>query len=118
MADRYVRVKTTQGKVYYGLLELNQSVKVLSTAPWLGGEPNGELLAPDTYQLLYPCEPSKIVAVGKNYSAHAVEMGGEVPREPVLFLKPTTTLISPEEEIALPPQSKRVEYEGELALVI
>ncbi|MFN6067365.1 MAG: Rv2993c-like domain-containing protein, partial [Pseudanabaena sp.] len=41
MADRYVRVKTTQGKVYYGLLELNQSVKVLSTAPWLGGEPNG-----------------------------------------------------------------------------
>ncbi len=118
MADRYVRVKTTQGQVYYGLLELNQAVKVLSTAPWLGGEPNGELLAPDTYQLLYPCEPSKIVAVGKNYSAHAAEMGGEVPKEPILFLKPTTTLISPDAEIALPPQSKRVEYEGELALVI
>ena len=118
MADRYVRVKTAQGQVYYGLLELNQAVKVLNKAPWLGGKPNGELLAPDTYKLLHPCEPSKIVAVGKNYSAHAVEMGGEVPKEPILFLKPTTTLISPDDEIALPPQSKRVEYEGELALVI
>ncbi|MBD2177110.1 fumarylacetoacetate hydrolase family protein [Pseudanabaena sp. FACHB-1998] len=118
MADRYVRVKDSQDKVSYGLLELNQSVKLLSGAPWLGGEPNGELLAPDTYQLLAPCEPSKIVAVGKNYSAHAVEMGGEVPKEPILFLKPTTTIIAPEAEIALPPQSKRVEYEGELALVI
>ncbi len=118
MADRYVRVKTVSGEVYYGLLELNQSVQVLSTAPWLGGEPNGELLAPDTYQLLHPCEPTKIVAVGKNYSAHAAEMGGEVPKEPILFLKPTTTLIAPEAEIALPPQSQRVEYEGELALII
>ena len=118
MADRYVRVKTFQGEVYYGLLELNQSVKVLNTAPWLGGEPNGELLAPETYQLLAPCEPSKIVAVGKNYSAHAAEMGGEVPKEPIIFLKPTTTIISPDDKIALPPQSKRVEYEGELALVI
>ncbi|MBD2149840.1 fumarylacetoacetate hydrolase family protein [Pseudanabaena sp. FACHB-1277] len=118
MADRYVRVKASQGKVYYGLLELNQSVKILDTAPWLGGEPNGELLAPDTYQLLAPCEPSKIVAVGKNYSAHAAEMGGEVPKEPIIFLKPTTTIIAPEAAIALPPQSKRVEYEGELALVI
>ena len=118
MADRYVRVKTFQGEVYYGLLELNQSVKVLNTAPWLGGEPNGELLAPETYQLLAPCEPSKIVAVGKNYSAHAAEMGGEVPKEPILFLKPTTTIIAPDDKIALPPQSKRVEYEGELALVI
>ena len=118
MADRYVRVKTSQDEVYYGLLELNQSVRILTTAPWLGGEPNGKLLAPDTYQLLSPCEPSKIVAVGKNYSAHAAEMGGEVPKEPIIFLKPTTTLISPEDKIALPPQSKRVEYEGELALVI
>jgi len=118
MADRYVRVKTSQGEVCYGLLELNQSVQLLSTAPWLGGEPNGKILAPDTYQLLSPCEPSKIIAVGKNYSAHAAEMGGEVPKEPIIFLKPTTTLISPEDEIALPPQSKRVEYEGELALVI
>lgn len=118
MADRYVRVKTSTGQVYYGLLELNQSVKLLNTAPWLGGEPNGDLIAPETYQLLPPCEPTKIVAVGKNYSAHAAEMGGEVPKEPILFLKPTTTLTAPESEIALPPQSNRVEYEGELALVI
>jgi len=118
MADRYVRVKTSQGEVFYGLLELNQSVKVLNAAPWLDGELTGKVLAPETYQLLHPCEPSKIVAVGKNYSAHAAEMGGEVPKEPILFLKPTTTLIAPESEIALPPQSKQVEYEGELALVI
>jgi 2-keto-4-pentenoate hydratase/2-oxohepta-3-ene-1,7-dioic acid hydratase in catechol pathway len=118
MADRYVRVKTATAKACYGLLELNQSVRLLNTAPWLGGEPTGELLAPETYQILPPCEPSKIVAVGKNYSAHAAEMGGEVPKEPILFLKPTTALIASEAQIALPPQSKRVEYEGELALVI
>ncbi|MEE3717955.1 fumarylacetoacetate hydrolase family protein [Tumidithrix elongata RA019] len=118
MADRYVRVKNAQGQVCYGLLELNQSVQILTDAPWSGGKPNGELLAPETYQLLAPCEPSKIVAVGKNYTAHAAEMGGEVPQEPLLFLKPPSTLLSPDGTILLPPQSQQVDYEGELALVI
>ncbi|HMS02865.1 MAG TPA: fumarylacetoacetate hydrolase family protein [Gemmatimonadaceae bacterium] len=62
--------------------------------------------------------PSKIVCVGKNYRDHAAEMGGEVPKEPLLFLKPPSSLIGAGEPIRRPPQSSHVEYEGELGLVI
>jgi 2-keto-4-pentenoate hydratase/2-oxohepta-3-ene-1,7-dioic acid hydratase in catechol pathway len=82
------------------------------------GQPMEEQLEPMEYQILAPCAPSKIVAVGKNYAKHAVEMGGEVPKEPLLFIKPSTTIIAPETPILYPAQSQRVEYEGELALVI
>jgi 2-keto-4-pentenoate hydratase/2-oxohepta-3-ene-1,7-dioic acid hydratase in catechol pathway len=69
-------------------------------------------------RLLAPVLPSKIVAVGKNYAAHAAEMGGEVPLEPTIFLKPSTAVIGPGDRIDLPPQSERVEHEAELAIVI
>jgi 2-keto-4-pentenoate hydratase/2-oxohepta-3-ene-1,7-dioic acid hydratase in catechol pathway len=118
MTDRYVRVKTGQGQIHYGLLQLNQSVQVLTTAPWLGGTLSDELIAPETYQLLAPCQPSKIVAVGRNYAAHAAELGNSVPKEPLIFLKPPSAILSPEGTILLPPQSQQVDYEGELALVI
>ena len=65
--------------------------------------------------------PSKIVCVGRNYAAHAKELGNEVPSEPLLFLKAPTALVLPSDrkrEIVLPPQSERVEHEGELAIVI
>jgi 2-keto-4-pentenoate hydratase/2-oxohepta-3-ene-1,7-dioic acid hydratase in catechol pathway len=75
-------------------------------------------LEPDTYQLLAPCAPSKIVAVGKNYTDHAAEMGTPVPTEPLLFLKPPTSITASGREIQYPPISQRVDYEGELALII
>jgi 2-keto-4-pentenoate hydratase/2-oxohepta-3-ene-1,7-dioic acid hydratase in catechol pathway len=118
MARRYVRVQTEEGQVFYGLLQLSRAVEVLDAPPWLKGQPTGLELEPDRYRLLAPCAPSKIVAVGKNYANHAAEMGGEVPQEPLLFLKPPTTIIATESEIYYPPQSQRVDYEGELALVI
>ena len=62
--------------------------------------------------------PSKIVCVGKNYEAHAAEFGMEVPEEPLLFLKPSTAVIGPGDAIELLPISRRVDYEGELAVVI
>jgi len=62
--------------------------------------------------------PSKIVCVGRNYKAHAAELGNEVPPEPLLFLKPPSSLIGPGEAIVLPTGFGRIEYEGELALVI
>jgi 2-keto-4-pentenoate hydratase/2-oxohepta-3-ene-1,7-dioic acid hydratase in catechol pathway len=62
--------------------------------------------------------PSKIIAVGKNYLKHAQEMGTPVPKEPLLFLKPPTTIIADGQNIYYPPQSQQVEYEGELALII
>jgi 2-keto-4-pentenoate hydratase/2-oxohepta-3-ene-1,7-dioic acid hydratase in catechol pathway len=69
-------------------------------------------------QLEVPAEPTKIVAVGRNYRAHAAELGNAVPSEPLLFLKPPSSLLRPGGGIALPPESGRVEFEGELALVV
>jgi len=71
----------------------------------------------DGVRLLAPCLPTKIVCVGRNYAAHAEEMGGEVPAEPLLFFKPSSAVIGPEDEIALPAGAE-VHHEGELAVVI
>lgn len=118
MAQRYVRIKTNQGQIYYGIINLSRQVRVLDAPPWLGGKPTDLELEAEKYQLLAPCLPSKIIAVGKNYAHHAAEMGGKVPEEPLLFLKPPTAIIAPEENVIYPPQSQRVDYEGELAVVI
>jgi 2-keto-4-pentenoate hydratase/2-oxohepta-3-ene-1,7-dioic acid hydratase in catechol pathway len=69
-------------------------------------------------RLLSPILPSKVVCVGRNYAEHAAELGNEVPAEPLLFLKPSTSVIGPNDVIKLPPQSHRVEHEAELAVVI
>jgi 2-keto-4-pentenoate hydratase/2-oxohepta-3-ene-1,7-dioic acid hydratase in catechol pathway len=80
-------------------------------------EAGGEDL-PAGARLLPPVVPSKIVCVGRNYADHARELGNEVPAEPVIFLKPPSAVIGPEETIIRPPQSQRVDFEGELAIVI
>jgi 2-keto-4-pentenoate hydratase/2-oxohepta-3-ene-1,7-dioic acid hydratase in catechol pathway len=118
MAQRYVRVKTNTGHIYYGRLQLNRSVEILDAPPWLGGKVTTQVLEESDYKLLAPCAPSKIIAVGKNYAAHAAEMDSAVPKEPLLFLKPPTTIIADGQPIFYPKQSQRVDYEGELALVI
>src|SRR5687768_10170786 len=69
-------------------------------------------------RLLAPVAPSKIVCVGRNYREHAAELGNQMPKEPLLFLKPPSSIIGPEEFIELPNLSQRVEHEGELAVVI
>jgi 2-keto-4-pentenoate hydratase/2-oxohepta-3-ene-1,7-dioic acid hydratase in catechol pathway len=70
-------------------------------------------------RLLAPVIPrSKVVAIGKNYAAHAAEMGGETPEEPLMFLKPNTSVVGPGDPVFYPSQSERVDYEGELAIVI
>ncbi len=69
-------------------------------------------------KILAPCKPSKIVAVGINYRDHATEMKHDLPEEPVIFIKPATTVIGPEDAIIMPAASRRVDYEAELALVI
>lgn len=117
MLQRYVRVQSATG-IHYGLLQLNREVTVLDAAPWLGGQASGQILASDEYELLTPCLPSKIVAIGRNYAKHAAEMGNEVPSYPLIFLKPPTALQAPQQPIYYPAQLTRVDYEGELALVI
>lgn len=118
MAQRYVRVKTANGQTHYGVLQLSKSVQILDAPPWLHGQITDVQLEPESYQLLAPCAPSKIIAVGKNYAAHAAEMGTLTPKEPLLFLKPPTSVIAADTAIQYPPQSQRVDYEGELAVVI
>ncbi|MFD4438350.1 fumarylacetoacetate hydrolase family protein [Nocardia sp. NPDC058519] len=69
-------------------------------------------------RLLAPILASKVICIGKNYAAHAAEMGGEAPVDPVIFIKPNTSIIGPNASIILPPSSSQVDYEGELAVVI
>ncbi|MBE1487754.1 fumarylacetoacetate hydrolase family protein [Plantactinospora soyae] len=69
-------------------------------------------------RLLSPILPSKVVCVGRNYVEHAAELGNDVPTEPLLFLKPSTSVIGPRDAIRLPTQSKQIEHEAELAVVI
>ncbi|MFH0957082.1 MAG: fumarylacetoacetate hydrolase family protein [Pseudomonadota bacterium] len=71
-----------------------------------------------TVRLLAPCEPTKIVAVGLNYRDHAEELNMKLPEEPLLFLKPSSSVIGPEDTIIMPRQSARVDYEAELAIVM
>lgn len=72
----------------------------------------------DQVELLEPVVPSKIVCIGRNYKAHAAELGNEVPKAPLLFLKAPSSLLAPGGKIVLPPESERVDFEGELAVVI
>ena len=78
----------------------------------------GEALPLAGVRLLAPVEPSKIVAVGLNYRDHAAERDKPIPEEPLLFIKPSTAVIGPQEAIVYPRMSRRVDYEGELAVVI
>ena len=79
----------------------------------------GERVPLDDARLLAPVIPrSKVVGVGRNYAEHAAELGNEVPAEPLVFLKPNTSVIGPGDPIVLPAASQRVDYEGELAVVI
>ena len=73
----------------------------------------------DAVRLLAPVIPrSKVIGIGRNYAAHAREMGSEAPAEPMMFLIPNTAVVGPDDPIVMPAQSERVDYEGELAVVI
>ena len=67
---------------------------------------------------MIPVTPTKIVCIGRNYLAHARELGNELPPEPLIFLKPPSALLAPGQPIVLPPQSRQVEYEGEIGVVV
>lgn len=101
----------------YGLIEGENVIEMagLPWGQWARGSHSSRLA---DVRLLAPVEPSKIVCVGRNYAAHAAELGNEVPKEPLIFLKPSTSIIGPEESIVLTKYSKQVEHEGELGLVV
>ena len=102
---------------HYGILDGDQ-VRQLAAAPWTDCSTIGKPRPLSSVRLLAPVEPGKIVCVGRNYAAHAAELGNEVPKEPLIFLKPSTSVVGPFEAIVLTKYSQRVEHEGELGLVI
>jgi 2-keto-4-pentenoate hydratase/2-oxohepta-3-ene-1,7-dioic acid hydratase in catechol pathway len=95
-----------------------EAVRALAGTFFENPVPSGEEIPLDDVRLLAPILPSKVVCLGKNYAAHAAEFGGEVPEEPLVFLKPSTSVSGPGDPIPLPLISNRVDYEGELAIVI
>lgn len=101
-----------------GHLASGATVALIDAHPFGGVSLTGRVLPIEQVRMLAPILPSKIIAVGKNYAAHAAEMGGEVPSEPMIFLKPNTAVIGPGAPIVLPPSSTQVEMEAELAVVI
>lgn len=105
------------GREHYGLIE-GATVRVLTAEPWAGGLPEGPAHPLSEVALLAPVQPSKVVCIGRNYRAHAQELGHEVPREPLLFIKPSTSVVGPGDEIRLPAASQEVQHEAELAVVM
>lgn len=118
MSQRYVRVRSSSGQLHYGLLQADRRVRVLDAPPWRNGQATATELALEEYTLLAPCAPSKVIAVGRNYAKHAAELGNDLPQQPLLFMKPPTAVTAADMPIFYPPQSQRVDYEGELAVVI
>ncbi len=102
----------------FAVLGHGDEARLFDRAPWLGGRETGEVVRWSEGDLLCPVQPSKIVCIGRNYAAHAKELGHEVPAEPLLFLKPPSALLAPGGTVVLPPESARVEHEAELTVVL
>jgi 2-keto-4-pentenoate hydratase/2-oxohepta-3-ene-1,7-dioic acid hydratase in catechol pathway len=125
---KYCRFQVN-GQAQYGLVEpvagREMIVRVLLTPPEESdGDVEGlrsrriEAIAVEEAELLAPVRPTKIVCVGRNYKAHAEELGHEIPTEPILFLKPNSALLAPGGLVRRPKISQRVDYEAELCIVI
>ena len=117
------------GQAQYGLVEAvagrDVIQRILLTPPEESdGDVEGlrtrriDAIALEEAELLAPVRPSKIVCVGRNYKAHAAELGNEVPKEPLLFFKPSSSLLGPGGVVRRPKVSERVDFEGELCVVI
>lgn len=97
------------------------TVRFLHSDPFTtrpGGWELGRPVDPERSGILVPVVPGKVVGVGRNYADHARELGNPVPDEPVVFLKAPSAVVGPGEPVLLPPESSRVEFEGEIAVVV
>jgi len=112
---------TTGDNPRYGILEDGSTdLVVLKGDPlYMPIQTTGERVDLDAVRLLSPVIPrSKVVGVGRNYAAHAAEMGDDVPEQPLLFLKPNTAVIGPDDPVVVPPYAEHVDHEAELAVVV
>ncbi|MEZ5359205.1 MAG: fumarylacetoacetate hydrolase family protein [Candidatus Zixiibacteriota bacterium] len=116
--DRFVKFEK-DGQAYYGKIE-GDSVRVLDAPYWIAVKPTDTVFALDAVRLICPVQPSKIICVGLNYHKHVQhsQSATEAPKNPMLFMKPPSALIGPEEKIVYPDNCDRVDYEAELAVVM
>jgi len=114
---RIVRFQAQDEAPKYGWL-LEDKVGQIEGDPFGKYRRRDAKIALTDVKLLAPCVPGKIVCVGRNYVEHAKELGSDVPKIPLIFLKPPSAVISPGDTIILPPQSKQVEHEAELVVVV
>lgn len=112
---RYIRFQKNN-EVKYGMVEENDTIIEL-TADFLSAPTKNRYHCTEV-KLLAPCQPSKIVAVGLNYRDHAKELNMSIPEEPILFLKPSTSVIGHEDKIVYPAMCTQLDYEAEIAVVI
>lgn len=113
---KIVRFLVSTG-TYYGILD-GDGIQVLEKEPFENIITTDVRYHLDEVKLLPPCVPSKIVALGLNYRSHAEETENPIPESPLIFIKPSTAVIGPEDSIVYPSSSTRVDYECELAVVI
>jgi len=104
-------------KVSYGILS-GQSIQVIEGRPFRSIRPASQEYRLSEVKILSPCLPSKVVCLGLNYLSHAKETNAPLPRAPLIFIKPSTAVIGPEDRIVYPAMSRRVDYEGELGVVV
>lgn len=114
---KIVRFTTAQRRSAYGILS-GELIQRLEEKPFRSLKLTDRFYQLSEVKLLAPCAPSKIVCLGLNYHSHAKEVKAQLPGEPLIFLKPPTAVIGPEANIVYPPSSHRVDYEGELGVVI
>ena len=103
--------------IAYGLAEA-EGVTLYQGSPLFAWEPTETIIPWERVQLLAPTLPSKVICVGKNYVDHAEELDSDVPDEPLIFMKPATSVIGPDARIVLPPQSDEIHHEAEVVAVI
>ena len=117
---RLARIAHPGGVAFASIEGDGDDAQVLEIAEHPFGQPSftGKRWPLADVRLLAPILPSKVIAVGRNYAKHAAEFGNEVPAAPMLFLKPSTTVIGPNAAIRRPSGVGRVDFEGELAIVI
>src|SRR5262245_22912372 len=115
---RYLpRDASAREEARYGILD-GETVSEISGPPWGRSSPTGRQTPLGEVRLVAPVAPGKIICVGRNYAQHAAELGNEVPKDPLLFLKPPSAIVGPDEPVVLTRYSARVEHEGELGLVV
>lgn len=114
---KIVRIRTGEGEIVYGGAE-PEGIRLYRGTPFVAWEPTEAVVPFEEAHLLAPVLPTKVVAIGRNYADHAAERDAEVPDEPMLFLKPATSVVGPLAPIVLPPEAAEVHHEAELAVVI